>query len=149
MNARARPPPLLSVSVCFLFPSRSQKAFITLGSPVVPLLSTSKADSGLASEFRWDQAGYTAYERMLKEEAEHEAQAGGSGGHTHKRSRSKEHAGRKGGGPGASAGWRVKRGKNNAFVLRWNSHGVSRMRGVFDSSLMQVSILPCTYLVST
>ena len=31
-----------------------KKAFITLGSPVVPLLSTSKADSGLASEFRWD-----------------------------------------------------------------------------------------------
>jgi hypothetical protein len=28
-----------------------QKAFITSGSPVVPLLSTSKADSGLASEF--------------------------------------------------------------------------------------------------
>ena len=43
-----------------------QKAFITLGSPVVPLLSTSKADSGLASEFRWDRAIYTAYERMLK-----------------------------------------------------------------------------------
>ncbi len=46
--------------------SRQQKAFITLGSPVVPLLSTSKADSGLASEFRWDRAIYTAYERMLK-----------------------------------------------------------------------------------
>ena len=45
----------------------SKKAFITLGSPVVPLLSTSKADSGLASEFRWDRAIYTAYERMLKE----------------------------------------------------------------------------------
>ncbi len=43
-----------------------QKAFITLCSPVVPLLSTSKADSGLASEFRWDRAIYTAYERMLK-----------------------------------------------------------------------------------
>ena len=43
-----------------------QKAFITLCSPVVPLLSTSKADSGLASEFRWDLAVYTAYERMLK-----------------------------------------------------------------------------------
>ena len=43
----------------------SQKAFITLGSPVVPLLSTSKADSGLASEFRRDRAVYTAYERML------------------------------------------------------------------------------------
>ena len=45
---------------------KGQKAFITLGSPVVPLLSTSKADSGLASEFRWDRAIYTAYERMLK-----------------------------------------------------------------------------------
>ena len=44
-----------------------KKAFITLGSPVVPLLSTSKADSGLASEFRRDRAIYTAYERMLKE----------------------------------------------------------------------------------
>ena len=33
---------------------------------VVPLLSTSKADSGLASEFRRDRAIYTAYERMLK-----------------------------------------------------------------------------------
>ena len=33
---------------------------------MVPLLSTSKADSGLASEFRWDRAIYTAYERMLK-----------------------------------------------------------------------------------
>jgi hypothetical protein len=43
-----------------------QKAFITLGSRVVPLHSTSKADSGLASEFRWDRAIYTAYERMLK-----------------------------------------------------------------------------------
>jgi hypothetical protein len=43
-----------------------QKAFITLCSPVVPLLSTSKADSGLASEFRRDRAIYTAYERMLK-----------------------------------------------------------------------------------
>jgi hypothetical protein len=42
----------------------SKKAFITLGSPVVPLLSTSKADSGLASEFRRDRAIYTAYERM-------------------------------------------------------------------------------------
>jgi hypothetical protein len=31
-----------------------------------PLLSTSKADSGLASEFRRDRAIYTAYERMLK-----------------------------------------------------------------------------------
>ena len=31
--------------------SKGQKAFITSGSPVVPLLSTSKADSGLASEF--------------------------------------------------------------------------------------------------
>ena len=48
---------------------RQQKAFITLCSPVVPLLSTSKADSGLASEFRWDRAIYTAYERMLKAEA--------------------------------------------------------------------------------
>ena len=47
----------------------SKKAFITLCSPVVPLLSTSKADSGLASEFRWDRAIYTAYERMLKAEA--------------------------------------------------------------------------------
>ena len=45
-----------------------KKAFITLGSPVVPLLSTSKADSGLASEFRRDRAIYTAYERMLKVE---------------------------------------------------------------------------------
>ena len=44
----------------------SKKAFITLCSPVVPLLSTSKADSGLASEFRRDRAIYTAYERMLK-----------------------------------------------------------------------------------
>jgi len=44
----------------------SKKAFITLGSPVVPLLSTSKADSGLASEFRRDRAIYTAYERMLR-----------------------------------------------------------------------------------
>jgi hypothetical protein len=43
-----------------------KKAFITLGSPVVPLLSTSKADSGLASEFRRDRAIYTAYERMRK-----------------------------------------------------------------------------------
>ena len=34
---------------------------------MVPLLSTSKADSGLASEFRRDRAIYTAYERMLKE----------------------------------------------------------------------------------
>ncbi len=33
---------------------------------MVPLLSTSKADSGLASEFRRDRAIYTAYERMLK-----------------------------------------------------------------------------------
>jgi hypothetical protein len=33
---------------------------------VVPLLSTSKADSGLASEFRRDRAIYTAYERMRK-----------------------------------------------------------------------------------
>ena len=48
---------------------RSKKAFITLCSPVVPLLSTSKADSGLASEFRWDRAIYTAYERMLKAHA--------------------------------------------------------------------------------
>ncbi len=32
--------------------------------PCVP--RTSKADSGLASEFRWDRAIYTAYERMLK-----------------------------------------------------------------------------------
>ena len=47
-----------------------QKAFITLGSPVVPLLSTSKADSGLASEFRRDRAVYTAYERMLRERGE-------------------------------------------------------------------------------
>src|SRR3954447_14379290 len=46
--------------------AKNKKAFITLGSPVVPLLSTSKADSGLASEFRWDRAIYTAYERMLK-----------------------------------------------------------------------------------
>ena len=46
----------------------SKKAFITLCSPVVPLLSTSKADSGLASEFRRDRAIYTAYERMLKYE---------------------------------------------------------------------------------
>ena len=45
---------------------RIKKAFITLCSPVVPLLSTSKADSGLASEFRWDRAIYTAYERMLR-----------------------------------------------------------------------------------
>ena len=37
---------------------------------MVPLLSTSKADSGLASEFRWDQAIYTAYERMLKDKEE-------------------------------------------------------------------------------
>ena len=44
-----------------------KKAFINLGSPVVPLLSTSKADSGLASEFRRDRAIYTAYERMLRE----------------------------------------------------------------------------------
>ena len=44
----------------------SKKAFITLSSPVVPLLSTSKADSGLASEFRWDRAIYTTYERMLQ-----------------------------------------------------------------------------------
>ena len=44
----------------------SKKAFITLGSPVVPLLSTSKADSGLASEFRRDRAIYTAYERMRR-----------------------------------------------------------------------------------
>ena len=35
---------------------------LSLCSPVVPLLSTSKADSGLA----WDRAIYTAYERMLK-----------------------------------------------------------------------------------
>ena len=48
--------------------SCSKKAFITLCSPVVPLLSTSKADSGLASEFRRDRAIYTAYERMLKYE---------------------------------------------------------------------------------
>ncbi len=46
--------------------AKKSKAFITLCSPVVPLLSTSKADSGLASEFRWDRAIYTAYERMLK-----------------------------------------------------------------------------------
>ena len=46
------------------------KAFITLGSPVAPLLSTSKADSGLASEFRRDRAVYTAYERMLRERYE-------------------------------------------------------------------------------
>ena len=50
---------------CFVA-SFIKKAFITLGSPVVPLLSTSKADSGLASEFRRDRAVYTAYERMLK-----------------------------------------------------------------------------------
>jgi hypothetical protein len=54
---------------CFV----QQKAFITLCSPVVPLLSTSKADSGLASEFRRDRAIYTAYERMLK--AQHQTQA--------------------------------------------------------------------------
>ena len=54
--------PASILQVCL---SGRQKAFITLGSPVVPLLSTSKADSGLASEFRWDRAGYTAYERML------------------------------------------------------------------------------------
>src|SRR3954470_24693647 len=47
-------------------PPKQQKAFITLGSPVVPLLSTSKADSGLASEFRWDRAGYTTCERMRR-----------------------------------------------------------------------------------
>jgi hypothetical protein len=39
--------------------AKSQKAFITLGSPVVPLLSTSKADSGLAPECRWDPLPYT------------------------------------------------------------------------------------------
>ena len=55
----------ISLSV-FIRPCTRQKAFITLGSPVVPLLSTSKADSGLASEFRRDRAIYTAYERMLK-----------------------------------------------------------------------------------
>ena len=46
---------------------------------MVPLLSTSKADSGLASEFRWDRAIYTAYERMLKVEGEsmgHEGEEG-------------------------------------------------------------------------
>ena len=52
----------------------SKKAFITLGSPVVPLLSTSKADSGLASEFRRDRAIYTAYERMLKVKAKEKAE---------------------------------------------------------------------------
>ena len=62
----------ICVSVAFWCPflvvacSCSKKAFITLCSPVVPLLSTSKADSGLASEFRRDRAIYTAYERMLK-----------------------------------------------------------------------------------
>ena len=49
-----------------LLSAAAKKAFITLCSPVVPLLSTSKADSGLASEFRRDRAIYTAYERMLK-----------------------------------------------------------------------------------
>ncbi len=53
--------------------NRNKKAFITLCSPVVPLLSTSKADSGLASEFRWDRAIYTAYERMLKVNGESSA----------------------------------------------------------------------------
>ncbi len=57
----------MSISLsAFIRPCTRQKAFITLGSPVVPLLSTSKADSGLASEFRRDRAIYTAYERMLK-----------------------------------------------------------------------------------
>ena len=32
--------------------------------PWVPLLSTSKADSGLTSEFRRDRVLYTAYERL-------------------------------------------------------------------------------------
>ena len=45
---------------------RYQKAFITLCSRVVPLLSTSKADTGLASEFRRDQADYRTYERMRR-----------------------------------------------------------------------------------
>ena len=56
----AVPRPVFDMTFC------SKKAFITLCSPVVPLLSTSKADSGLASEFRRDRAIYTAYERMLK-----------------------------------------------------------------------------------
>jgi hypothetical protein len=43
-----------------------KEVFITLGSPVVPLLSTSKADSGLTSEFRWDRVLYTTYERIHK-----------------------------------------------------------------------------------
>ena len=46
-----------------------KKVFITLGSPVVPLLSTSKADSGLTSEFRRDRVLYTTYERIHKKEA--------------------------------------------------------------------------------
>jgi hypothetical protein len=65
---------------CFV----QQKAFITLCSPVVPLLSTSKADSGLASEFRRDRAIYTAYERMLK--AQHQTQASITHPHTALRS---------------------------------------------------------------
>jgi hypothetical protein len=63
MLSRRCPSSLLSCVVIFC---SSKKAFITLCSPVVPLLSTSKADSGLASEFRRDRAIYTAYERMLK-----------------------------------------------------------------------------------
>ena len=58
---------------CCVVQQKSKKAFITLCSPVVPLLSTSKADSGLASEFRWDRAIYTAYERMLKADATNKA----------------------------------------------------------------------------
>jgi hypothetical protein len=72
----------LSCGCCFV----QQKAFITLCSPVVPLLSTSKADSGLASEFRRDRAIYTAYERMLK--AQHQTQASMPNAHTAPTSRS-------------------------------------------------------------
>jgi hypothetical protein len=42
-----------------------KKAFITMCSTVAPLPSTNMADSGLASEFRWDRAIYATYERML------------------------------------------------------------------------------------
>lgn len=48
--------------------SKKQKVYITLGSPVVPLLSTYKADSNLTSECWRDQVFYATYERIQRKE---------------------------------------------------------------------------------
>ena len=48
--------------------SKKQKVYITLGSPVVPLLSTYKADSNLTSECWRDQVFYATYERIQRRE---------------------------------------------------------------------------------